>query len=123
MTMLKEKLFGATEIPLLKLGLDAYTMRQRAIADNIANIETKGYRRKDVRFEEKLKKLRVSGLNANKIAPAVVMDNQPSDINDISNVDIDREMADLAKNQLQFNAAVKMSYSFFDLIKTSIKGV
>lgn len=121
--MLKEKLFGATEIPLLKLGLDAYAIRQRAIADNIANAETQGYKRKEVRFEEKLKELRISRFESGKVAPEVVVDKKPSDINDISNVDIEREMADMAKNQLQFNAAAKMSYLFFDLIKTSIKGI
>ncbi|NQU06883.1 MAG: flagellar basal body rod protein FlgB [Calditrichaeota bacterium] len=120
--MLKEKLFGATEIPLLKLGLDAYALRQRAISDNIANAETYGYNRKEVKFEDKLQKMRESGLESDKIDPTLVVDNHPSDVNDISNVDIDREMADMAKNQLQFNAAARMSFMLFEMLKTSIKG-
>ena len=54
-TTLKDKLFGATRIPLLGKALDAYSRRHRAIADNVANAETIGYTRKRVQFEDKLK--------------------------------------------------------------------
>jgi flagellar basal-body rod protein FlgB len=39
---------------LLKKSLDAAALRQRVIAHNIANINTKGFKRSDVVFEEKL---------------------------------------------------------------------
>ena len=41
---------------LLQSGLKAETLRQKAIAGNVANMETPGYRRADVRFEELLAK-------------------------------------------------------------------
>jgi flagellar basal-body rod protein FlgB len=40
---------------LLNAGLRAMSQRQSAIANNIANAETPGYRRSDVRFQELLK--------------------------------------------------------------------
>jgi len=43
-------------VGLLEAGIRAEDTRQRAIASNIANIETPGYRRLDVRFEELLAK-------------------------------------------------------------------
>ena len=41
---------------LLEAGIRAEELRQRTIASNIANIETPGYRRLDVRFEQSLAK-------------------------------------------------------------------
>ncbi len=135
--MLKDRLFGATELPLLRLGLDAYALRQRAISDNVANAETFGYQRKQVKFEEKLEKL----LNARdlrrtheqhlfnlvndmrELVPELEIDPTLSDVNDLSNVDIDREMSDMAKNHLQFTYAGHMARMFYELLNTSIKGV
>ncbi len=39
-------------IGLLESGIKAEEMRQKTIASNIANMETPGYRRLEVRFEE-----------------------------------------------------------------------
>ena len=135
--MLSEKLFGATKLPLLKAGLDAYSLRNRAIANNVANAETYGYKRKSVVFESKLrtalkhtrvsstnpKHLKAKGLDLNQFQPELQTDETPSDINDVSNVDIDREMGDLAKNHLQFTYASRMSKLYYDLIRESIRGI
>ncbi|WP_234970196.1 flagellar basal body rod protein FlgB, partial [Carboxydothermus pertinax] len=47
-------IFGGVTYNLLKLGIDAATKRQQAIAHNIANVNTPGYRREKVVFEEKV---------------------------------------------------------------------
>jgi len=135
--MLKDRLLDATQIPLLRLGLDAYALRHRAIADNVANAETFGYQRKEVKFEDKLEAiLRMRNLrrthemhltsmvkDPEDLAPELLIDPVPSDVNDLSNVDIDREMSDMAKNHLQFVYAGDMARRFFELLNTSIKGV
>lgn len=41
---------------LLQVGAQAEQLRQKAIAANVANLETPGYRRVDVRFEQLLAK-------------------------------------------------------------------
>jgi flagellar basal-body rod protein FlgB len=41
---------------LIDAGIRAQTLRQKAIANNIANLETPGYRRIDVKFEDLLAK-------------------------------------------------------------------
>ena len=134
--MLKDMLFGVTRIPLLARGLDAYALRHRAISDNVVNAETPGYRRKTVQFEEKLQAVKSEyglmrtdprhfgsgGVNPEKLTPEVIIDSRPTDMNDLNNVDIDREMADMAQNQLQFNFASQLSKLYFDLIKSSIRG-
>ena len=43
-------------VDLLEAGIRAEHLRQKAIANNIANLETPGYRRIDVKFEELLAK-------------------------------------------------------------------
>ncbi len=155
---LKELLFGATRIPLIGKGLDAFALRHRAISDNVANAETAGYKRREVEFEEKLKqvvgkdKMTVSHpdhiggsgfmrqsagqlayreaisvgesfIREDRINPELLTDHDPSDVSDINNVDIDREMGDMAANHLKFTFAAKMDKAFFDLLKSSISGV
>jgi flagellar basal-body rod protein FlgB len=43
-------------VDLINAGIRAQTLRQKATANNIANLETPGYRRVDVKFEELLAK-------------------------------------------------------------------
>jgi hypothetical protein len=43
-------LFGKTEIPNLEKALDAYSLRHKAIASNIANATTPGYKKVEVKI-------------------------------------------------------------------------
>ena len=70
--MIKNLLFRKTVIPTLTKGLDVYALRQKTISGNIANVETPGYNRKEVKFEEQLqsalnKKLSGTRTNANHL--------------------------------------------------------
>ena len=135
--MIKEKLFNATKLPILSKGLDAYALRHRAISDNVANVETPGYQRRKVEFEAKLqgaigedtlvktnsRHLGHGGMKVKNVNPEMKLDQEASDINDLNNVDIDREMGEMARNHLQFSFASKIASSSFDLIKFSIRGM
>ncbi len=52
-------------LSLLEAGARAEGLRQKAIASNVANLQTPGYRRVDVRFEEFLAKALDSGRPVN----------------------------------------------------------
>ena len=52
-------------LSLLEAGARAEGLRHKAIASNIANLETPGYRRVDIRFEEFLEKALDSGRPVN----------------------------------------------------------
>ncbi len=52
-------------LSLLEAGARAEGLRQKAIASNVANLQTPGYRRVDVRFEEFLEKALDSGRPVN----------------------------------------------------------
>lgn len=134
--MLKNLLFDNTRIPLLIKGLDAFALRHRAIASNVVNSETVGYQRRQVQFEEQLKLaigndgltrkdlelIGSGGSISDKIKPKIVVDSKISDINDLNNVDIDREMADMAENHLQFNIASRLAKHNFEMLMLSLRG-
>jgi len=140
--MLKVFLFNKTKIPLLEKALDAYSMRQKAIASNIANIATVGYKRVDVKFEDELRKslsgemikgvrtnekhISIGAKNLNEIEPEIVRENSsynPDPLaSGVNDVDIDYEMVELAKNQIRYKLVARLMAESFRGIQKSIKG-
>lgn len=83
---------------LTKKALDISSLRGKVIANNIANVNTKGYKRYYVNFKDNL-------LNeTNKIQ--VMQDKSTSMNEDGNNVDIESEMVDESANTLMYNALV-----------------
>jgi flagellar basal-body rod protein FlgB len=98
----------------LDAALGAAGMRQQTIANNLANVNTPGYQRKDVEFDGMLR----AALEADEsgeagawddVAPTVTSDNRASMRQDGNSVDIDQEMAHLAENNVRYNALVQMA--------------
>jgi len=131
-----QNLYGNSNI--LEKSLNASWARNDAIAQNLANVDTPKYKRKDVAFEEYLSKsmnrtnlegnvtdvrhIPINTRDINKVEPTLVEDNSDSSMRiDGNNVDIDSEMAYLAKNQIKYNALVQMINSNFNKIKSVIK--
>lgn len=86
--------------------LNASALRHRVIAQNVANVNTPGYKRLEVAFEADLAKAIASpGQPAAK--PEVVVGDGPERA-DGNTVDIDREMNDLTKNALLYQAAAQI---------------
>ncbi len=52
----RSMLFKKTAIPALRKSLDAGMLRGKAVANNIANVNTEGYQRVEVDFEKELSK-------------------------------------------------------------------
>nr|WP_231685177.1 flagellar basal body rod protein FlgB [Phosphitispora fastidiosa] len=124
---------------MLEKGLDASALRNRVIADNLANVDTPGYKRSDVLFEEELRKAigRETGLAGKlthdrhipigrksefNVTPEVVRSEDASMRNDGNNVDIDREMAALAKNTIIYSVLAQELNGEFQKIKMAING-
>lgn len=104
----------AKMIDVLDKGMDVATLRQRVYAHNLANVNTPGYKRKDVFFKEILEK---ETLKARRTHPLhipfkeeekeffyVVDEKRTIYRNDENNVDIDYEMVQIAKNALFYDA-------------------
>lgn len=132
---LDKVLFNKTKVPVLNAVLDVSQLRQRVIANNIANVSTKGYRVQRVQFQEYLdsyvRKPLVEGHTSDSRHIALPRPiNNPevfepeSGLNDggLNNVDVDKEMATLAENHLFFNIGARLLAGSFNGIKKSIVG-
>lgn len=110
---------------LLKKMLDVCTLRHRIIANNIANVDTPGYKRATVIFEEKLRSLLKRGLNAEKIReiqPQIYIDETSTWREDFNNVDIEKEMVRLSTNTLRYSIYAQLIEKKLQMIKQAIKG-
>jgi len=107
-----DKILGGKKI--IHKALDAAWTRNEVIAQNIANVDTPGYKRKTVSFEEQLRqamdKKDFKKGDVDKIDIRVTVDNKSLSMRlDGNNVDIDNEMAQLAKNTIKYDALVQLA--------------
>lgn len=120
---------------LIKSGIKASNVRAKTIANNMANINTKNYKRFNVVFEENLKsenssKLELKRTNSSHLAGndssygdniSIQQDNSTSMRNDGNNVDLDIEKVNQAANTLKYNALITNINNKFNNLKTVIK--
>ncbi|MGE5628567.1 MAG: flagellar basal body rod protein FlgB [Solirubrobacterales bacterium] len=123
---LDKKVYG-----LLKQGLDVSSLRSKVSANNIANINTKGYKRQFVTFEESLKdsqdKLELTDekhmdMDGGTGNIQLKRDTTTSMNQDGNNVDIDNEMVNQAANNLMYNALVTQMNNRISITKYVING-
>lgn len=112
----------SNNLSLLKQALNASDLRQKAISNNISNVNTPGYKLERVIFEEKFnrimskneihltstnsKHLSINGEN-DFLTPEVIRINQTSVKEDGNNVDLDAEMTEKAVNELYYSALTR----------------
>ena len=99
-------LFDTTQLGL-EQALSGAALRQRAIANNIANANTAGYKRSDVDFHSALAGALGAPDAQSKLRGLFFKpetDTSSATRADGNNVDIDREATYLAQTQLQFSA-------------------
>lgn len=118
-------------------GLDGAMERQEAISNNIANANTPGYKRQDVDFQtalqNEMKNTKKSTLRTThrKHGPGLDVSREDSFStkrlsgfrykNDGGSVDIDTEMAELAKNNIYYNTLVQQLNTKFNMVNTVIE--
>ena len=110
-------------IELLTQVMNAAALRHRVISQNIANVNTPGYHRLEVRFEDEMAKALThsSGGPPPMVKPQVVVADGPERV-DGNTVDINNEMGDLARNALMFEAAAQIVTSRISSYKAAIAG-
>ena len=114
---------------MLKQGIEVANMRQDYISNNIANVNTEGYKSFEVVFEENLKSNNKVGMKttderhvgANNGA-VEVRKNEDSMTLDGNSVDLDYEMINLAANTINYNAMVSQINSKYNAVGTVVKG-
>jgi flagellar basal-body rod protein FlgB len=109
-------------VSLLEAGIRAEGLRQNAIASNVANLETPGYRRLDVKFEDLLAKALASSgpVDLDDIEPEVYEPgNTPVKANG-NDVSIEAEVGEMVKNSLRQTAYVRLLRKKFSQIETAV---
>lgn len=126
------KMFNTADF--LKTALDGASMRHTAISDNIANVNTPGYKRKTVNFEGVLEneleknKLRLYTTNKRHIGVSsrsylnpVIEENKSFSVRrDGNSVNIDMEIAERAKNEIYYSAISKQISRQFESLNSVI---
>ncbi len=120
-------------INVLDKAADASWLRNDAISNNIANVDTPGYKRQDVAFESELEKAmgnsrykstdaKVAALTSSELEPRVYTDYSGYSYRiDGNNVDIENENVMLAENQLKYEGLLNSISQEFQNLQTVMK--
>lgn len=112
---------------------DAAELRNRIIANNLANVNTPGYKRQDVDFELTLSQAlgasryesvdaKVGHLKSAELKPRVYTDAANFSYRlDGNNVDVDTENVELASNQIKYNGLIQSINQEFSNLKLVMK--
>ena len=94
------------------------------VSHNIANVNTPGYKRYDVNFDDELRSIIESGEyeRLRSVEPQVVQPDDPPMRPDGNNVNVDAEMAALVKNTLIYNTYVQILANKFSGLRSAITG-
>jgi flagellar basal-body rod protein FlgB len=108
---------------LLEAGVKAEGVRQKAIANNIANLNTPGYRRYDVKFQDILAKMiKAEGpIDRSKLEPEFI---QPKTTRmDVSgnDVEMDTEVGEMIKNTSMHSAYTLLIKKKYEQMKAAIQ--
>ncbi|WP_080846453.1 flagellar basal body rod protein FlgB [Cytobacillus gottheilii] len=127
------KLFSGT-ISTLEGALNYSSLKQKVISQNIANVDTPGYKAKDVSFKETLNEavagsqkayrtdVRHYDFKTNSTPNGIVSQRNVSYNHSGNSVDIDKEMSDLATNQIYYNALVDRMSGKLSSLQNVLKG-
>ncbi|MCA9245971.1 MAG: flagellar basal body rod protein FlgB [Planctomycetales bacterium] len=129
-------MFDGSTIPVLEQVVQFTQMRHGVLAGNIANLDTPGYRTRDISPEQFEKKL-AAAISSRDSAASVVSPGQDISIDqaklnevgenlesilyhDESNVGLEQQVAQIAKNQAQHNLAIALMRQQFSLLEAAI---
>jgi flagellar basal-body rod protein FlgB len=122
-------LFSNT-ITTLENAINYSNQKQKVIAQNIANVDTPNYKAKTVTFKDSLSSAMNANVtnskhmsfSANNASTTVVSKSGVTYNNSSNSVDMDKEMTDLATNQIYYNALIDRISGKFSSLENVIRG-
>jgi flagellar basal-body rod protein FlgB len=105
------------KLSLLRNAMTAYAKRRRVLSSNLANVDTPGYDRASVTFEEELQAARETpdlGQDPAEVEAAVEVQDQKPVLED--------ELMALSDTQMRTQLATRALRDHFDLLRTGITG-
>lgn len=133
-------LLQSKQISILEKALTTASLRHKVISNNIANVNTPRFKKSEVSFESQLelamngsatkaplartheRHLPIQTTSWEDVQPTIQTITTTSFRNDDNNVDIDSEMASLAKNSITYNAVADQIGKYFSGLKSVING-
>jgi flagellar basal-body rod protein FlgB len=128
-------LFDSTNIPVLGEVLNFAQARHGVLAGNIANVNTPGYRTRDLSegaFQERLKEAISQSRSGQPLSPGLANSQEGDPIrgvraslenilyHDDTNIDLEKQVAEISKNQLLHNFALTVMTDQFALLESAI---
>ncbi|KON89095.1 flagellar basal body rod protein FlgB [Sporosarcina globispora] len=127
-------LFSGT-LSTLEQALNYSSLKQKVISQNIANADTPNYKAKDTSFKEAFQSALGESVKANKSdirhydfkigsspVQGIVTRRNASYNHNGNSVDLDKEMADLATNQIYYNAVIERVSGKFSSMQNVLRG-
>lgn len=133
--MIKNIVFDKSGFPLLEKFLDISSLKHKLISGNIANVSTPGFKSSDVDFHGELRKAvgsknrvrvtlthpaHIQSHRSSGSSPEILV-NKSKESNGINNVNIDKEMANLAQNQIYYNIGARILANKITALRSAIK--
>lgn len=112
-------MFDSVTMNALGSALDGLAARQRAIANNIANVNTAGYQAQRVSFEDALAASVKSGSGV--VAPTTKVSLDPTNTNG-NNVNLDTETLSNIDTVLRFQFAASAANAQFTSVRAALGG-
>lgn len=124
-------LFETRTGDVVRGALDGLAARHRAIAQNIANVETPGYQPVDVSFEDQLREMRdrfdepsvtrLGGSTPVRLNLAATIQDSDTGRADGNGVSIDHEVMSLTENTMTYEAVAQAARMRGELLKSAIR--
>lgn len=111
-------MFNSVTFVAMNSALDGLALRQRVIADNIANLQTPGFRANRVSFEASLAAAVRDGSGA--VTPDVSTSLEPTRL-DGNNVNLDTETLQSIDTNLRYQLATQAISGTFDSLRTAMR--
>jgi flagellar basal-body rod protein FlgB len=93
---------------VIAAGVKVEGLRQKTIANNVANLQTPGYRRSDVKFQDVLAQALEGDKDISDLEPEIF---QPGETNVKSNgndVNLEMEVGQMVKNSLRYKTYIRI---------------
>lgn len=109
-------------IDFLEAGLKTESLRQKAIANNVANLKTDGYRTVDVKFEELLAKAMDSSgkVDIKEIEAQIFQPGTTPVKSNGNDVTLEAEVGKMVKNTLRYKTYIRLLNRKYSQITAAI---
>lgn len=107
---------------IINAGIKSESLRQKAIANNVANLQTPGYRRVDVKFQDILAKAMESsnGIDVTELEAEIYQPNETPINSNGNDVNLEFEVGQMVKNSIKHKALTRLLAKKYQQIDLAI---